>query len=168
MSVDIKKNIERGTDINIGLSKRSRDKVVEMLNVLLADEHTLYVKLRNYHWNVGGMFFQQLHELFQKQYTALEVHIDDIAERIRSLGFFAPGSLAYFHQHTRLEETDHLKGDAEKMLKQIVQDHEEIIINLRQDVESAEKYRDAGTADFLTALMESHEKMAWLVRTHLA
>lgn len=155
--------------INIGISQDNRSKVVEALTLLLADEHILYLKLRNYHWNVEGMFFAPLHELFEEQYTDLAGKIDDIAERIRSLGYYALGSMDEFKKIARLGESDHLNGDAKLMLQNLLVDHEMIIQVLRNDVDEVmDQYRDAGTADFLTALMEMHEKMAWMIRAHLA
>lgn len=157
----IKKNV------NIGISTEEREVVTDALAILLADEHVLYIKLRNYHWNVTGIHFQPLHALFEEQYTLLANSIDEIAERIRSLGYFTPGSLENFKSIARLEESGHLYGDAEVMLQNLLKDHEAIIRFLRQDIHSAEEANDAGTADFLTALMEEHEKMAWMVRTHI-
>ncbi|MEM1325980.1 MAG: DNA starvation/stationary phase protection protein [Bacteroidota bacterium] len=154
--------------INIGIKEEHRSKVVEILSYLLADEHLLYIKLRNYHWNIEGMSFQALHEFFQEQYTTLEGSIDDIAERIRSLGAYSPGSMQEFREMARLNETGHLNGKDIDMLENILADHEMIIQVLRGNVdETAEQLNDAGTADFLTALMEMHEKMAWMVRSHL-
>jgi starvation-inducible DNA-binding protein len=139
-----------------------------MLGQLLADETVLYIKLRNYHWNVEGIHFQQLHALFQEQYTVLEEQIDDVAERIRSLGHYSPGSMAAFRELSRLKESDNLEGNGILMLQNILADHEMVIQVLRHDLEAAmEEYKDAGTSDFLTALMEVHEKMAWMVRSHL-
>lgn len=154
--------------MNIGIPQNARKGVAEMLGLLLADEHVLYIKLRNYHWNVAGMQFQVLHSLFEEQYTTLAGFIDDIAERIRSIGFFVPGSMEEFKNAARLEETGHFDGNARKMLENILHDHEAVIRTLREDLEPAmDKYRDAGTSDFLTSLMEQHEKMAWMVRAHL-
>jgi starvation-inducible DNA-binding protein len=153
---------------NIGISPANRESVSQMLYHLLADEHVLYLKTRNYHWNVTGMFFQPLHAFFQEQYTLLEARIDEVAERIRSLGFFAPGSMEEMKTFTRLEETSHLNGNAEQMLQNLLKDHEMIIQFLRRDLDLAvDTYNDAGTSDFLTALMEDHEKMAWMIRSHL-
>jgi starvation-inducible DNA-binding protein len=154
--------------INIGISAENLETVTTALATLLADEHVLYIKLRNYHWNVTGIHFQPLHALFEEQYTLLANSIDEIAERIRSLGFFTPGSLGSFQSMARLEESGHLNGNAEAMLNNLLKDHEAIIRILRKDVEVAENANDAGTADFLTALMEEHEKMAWMLRAHLA
>jgi starvation-inducible DNA-binding protein len=155
--------------VNIGIQESNRKAVAEMLMQTLADEHVLYIKLRNYHWNVVGIHFQQLHEFFEEQYTALSEHIDDIAERIRSLGYFSPGSMEDFKNLTRLNETSHLQGDAKQMLQNLLIDHEAIIQYLREDQEAAmEEHNDAGTQDFIIALMEEHEKMAWMIRAHLA
>ena len=155
--------------VNIGIEQADRNSVVNMLGLLLADEHVLYIKLRNYHWNVTGIHFQPLHEFFEEQYTELAEHIDDIAERIRSLGFLTPGSMDEFKRMSRLEETSHLNGDAQKMLENLLLDHEAIIQILRHALEVCDKeHNDTGTSDFLTALMEAHEKMAWMVRAHLA
>lgn len=154
--------------IDIGIDAENRKAVSAALCQLLADEHILYIKTRNYHWNVTGMFFKPLHELFEEQYTAMATFIDDIAERIRSLGFFAPGSMEEFRGMARLVETNHLKGDAKQMLQNLIRDHETIIQILRHDQEAAaEKYGDDGTNDFLIALMEEHEKMVWMLRAHL-
>ncbi|MCO6490119.1 MAG: DNA starvation/stationary phase protection protein [Phaeodactylibacter sp.] len=160
---------KRKADVNIGIQQSKREGAAELLKHLLADEHVLYIKLRNYHWNVTGIHFQPLHAFFEEQYTALAVHIDDIAERIRSLGFFAPGSMEEFGAYARLKETHHLEGDARQMLENLLHDHEALIQSLRKDQEAAmEQYGDAGTQDFLIALMEVHEKHAWMVRAHLA
>ena len=165
----LKELVDTKDNINIGLSQEHRAKLVEMLAQLLADEHILYIKLRNYHWNIEGMYFQQLHELFSEQYNALESSIDDIAERIRTLGYYAPGSMKQFVELARLSETGHLSGSDTQMLQNILADHEMIIQVLRHNVEEADKkYNDMGTADFLTGLMEGHEKMAWMIRSHLA
>jgi len=154
--------------IEIGIKSSDRTAVVQMLNHMLADQHVLYIKLRNYHWNVEGMYFQQLHALFEEQYNGIAVQIDDIAERVRSLGHYAPGSMQEFRDLSRLQESGNLNGDHRLMLQNILADHEIIIQVLRQDLEAAmNDYNDAGTSDFLTALMEAHEKMAWMVRAHL-
>jgi len=169
MSVEQKQLTHEKVDVNIGIETSNRGQVAEALKQLLADEHILYIKLRNFHWNVTGIHFQQLHAFFEEQYTDLAEHIDDIAERIRSIGYFAPGSMGAFKQHTRLEETGHFNGDAETMLKHLLADHEAIIQFLRHDQDMVmEECNDAGTQDFLIALMEEHEKMAWMVRAHLA
>ena len=167
MNTQVKTDIADNS-IEIGINANNRTAVVKMLNQLLADQHVLYIKLRNYHWNVQGMYFQPLHALFEEQYNILSVQIDDIAERVRSLGHFSPGSMQEFLDMSRLKESGNLNGDHNLMLKNILADHEMIIQVLRQDLDAAmEDYKDAGTSDFLTALMEAHEKMAWMIRAHL-
>lgn len=156
------------TTVNIGLETEALSKITDILEQQLADEHVLYIKLRNYHWNVRGMYFQPLHALFQEQYTQLEEQIDDIAERIRSLGAYASGSMRAFIDRSKLSETNHMNGDAAAMLNALLSDHESIIRQLREGVEVVTNVGDAGTADFLTALMEIHEKMAWMIRAHIA
>ena len=157
------------TPIQIGIEEQQRANIAQMLNLILADEHVLYIKLRNYHWNVTGMFFQPLHELFEDQYDDIEEKIDDIAERIRSLGFFSAGSMQEFQQMARLKESGNQNGNAEQMIKNLLVNHEAIIQIIRHDVNNLESdYNDAGTTDFLTGLMQMHEKMAWMLRSHLA
>ncbi len=156
------------TPINIGLSEETRVKVSNVLQILLADEHLLYLKSRNFHWNVQGMAFVPLHELFENQYNKLAELIDDVAERIRSLGFFAEGSMVSFQRLTRLEESGHLEGNAQAMITQLLNDHEQIIKYLREDALFVEELGDEGSVDFLIGLMQEHEKMAWMLRVHIA
>lgn len=152
---------------NLGLSSKSRDTVGALLARLLADEHVLYVKTRNFHWNVTGLDFGALHALFESQYTALAETIDEIAERIRMIGGVAPGSMKEFLKLTRIDEQPGGKLEAEKMIAALLSDHEAIIRSLREDVEKAGQAGDAGTNDFLVGLLESHEKTAWMLRAHL-
>jgi starvation-inducible DNA-binding protein len=152
---------------NIGITDKNLKASATILNNLLADEYILYTKTRNYHWNIVGENFQELHKFFETQYDALDISIDDIAERVRSLGHFSLGSLKDFLSVARLSE----KGDAtsaKKMLKSLLDDHETIIQILRKDIATTnDKLNDAGTADFLTGLLEQHEKMAWMIRAYL-
>ena len=113
------------------------------------------------------MFFQTLHLFFEEQYTVLFTVTDDIAERIRSLGEYSIGSLSAFLDNTRVKETNHLDGNAKEMLQNILVDHEFIIQKLRSDIKITQALKDEGTADFLIGLMQQHEKMAWMVRSHL-
>jgi starvation-inducible DNA-binding protein len=153
--------------VNIGLSEETRTKVSNIIQILLADEHLLYLKSRNFHWNVQGMAFLPLHELFEEQYSKLAEVIDDVAERIRSLGFFTEGSMAAFQRLTRLKEAGHLDGNAQAMIDQLLNDHEQIIRNLREDALTVEALGDEGTVDFLISLIQEHEKMAWMLRVHI-
>ncbi|MEO7653353.1 MAG: DNA starvation/stationary phase protection protein, partial [Bryobacteraceae bacterium] len=123
--------------------------------------------MRNYHWNVTGPHFAQLHLLFGKQYEEVDDVIDNAAERIRALGGNAPGTLAEFQKLARLKEEPGVLPAAEKMIQQLVANHEAVIRSLRADLKTvAAEFGDDGTADFLTGLMEQHEKMAWLLRAH--
>jgi starvation-inducible DNA-binding protein len=151
---------------NIGLSESNRDSVVKILNNVLADEYVLYTKTRNYHWNVVGPQFNDLHKFFQEQYEALDEMVDEVAERARSLGGKAYGTLAEFSQHSRLKEQPGKQPAATTMVVNLQADHEAMIRTLRADLETVmEKHNDAGTNDFLTGLMEKHEKMAWMLRS---
>lgn len=152
---------------NLGLSTKSRETVLALLGRLLADEHVLYLKTRNFHWNVTGPYFGPLHALFESQYTALAETIDEIAERIRSLGGVAPGSMKEFLKLARLDEQPGGKLDSEKMLAALLTDHEAVIRTLRTDIAVADKAGDSGTNDFLVGLLEAHEKTAWMLRSHL-
>ena len=156
-------------DVSIGIEENAREAVVGMLTKLLADEFVLYTKSRKYHWNVISPHFNDYHKFFEEQYTEIEVFIDDIAERIRQLGGKAIGTLAEMKSETRLEEFPGINPPDKEMVKNLIADHESVIKSLRVDLQSCdEKYNDMGTSDFLTGLMEKHEKMAWMLRATLA
>ena len=154
--------------LNIGLTDAQREGVMGILNTLLADEYLLYTKTRNYHWHVVGPQFNDLHKFFEEQYNELNTIVDDVAERVRNLGGTALGTLAEFAQQTRLKEEPGHYPPARGMLTTLLGDHEAVIRQLRVDVETcADTYQDMGTNDFLTGLMEQHEKMAWMLRAFL-
>ncbi|MBL8212246.1 MAG: DNA starvation/stationary phase protection protein [Bryobacterales bacterium] len=158
-----------GHEINIGLEANEREGVVALLQHNLADLHVLYIKSRNFHWNVVGPHFAELHGFFEEQYDQLEESIDEVAERIRALGGVATGSMEGFLKLARLSESTGNPPNADAMIAELLADHESIIRQLRLDLDTAnDKYHDAGTGDFLTGLMEGHEKMAWMLRAHLA
>ncbi len=153
---------------NIGITDSNLQKAANLLNNLLADEYVLYTKTRNYHWNVTGPNFQELHKFFESQYEKLDEIIDDVAERVRSLGHWSLGNLKDMLKLARLNE-DIQASSAASMLKNLLDDHETVIRILREDVNTViNKYSDLGTADFLTGLMEDHEKMAWMLRAYLS
>ena len=153
---------------NIGLSGEQREGVVTILNTLLADEYVLYTKTRNYHWNVVGLQFNDLHKFFETQYEALDEFVDEVAERARTVGGRASGTLDEFIRSTRLKEHPGRVPEAREMLADLLADHEAVIRTLRSDLATAlDKHGDAGTSDFLTGLMEKHEKMAWMLRAFL-
>jgi starvation-inducible DNA-binding protein len=158
-----------GKQVNIGLSDKQRNGVVDILNAALANEFVLYAKTRNYHWNVTGPQFNDLHKFFEAQYEEIEGFIDDTAERARSLGGTALGSMQGFLKHTRLKESTGAPPAAMDMVADLLGDHEAIIRQLREDIGAvSDKYGDEGTADFLTGTMEDHEKMAWMLRAFLS
>jgi starvation-inducible DNA-binding protein len=149
----------------IGLSDASRQGVLKLLAPLLADEYVLYTKTRNYHWNVVGPQFNDLHKFFEGQYEELDDFVDDVAERMRQLGGRSPATLAEFSKAARLKEHPGQRLPARGMLTALLADHEAVIKTLRADLATAmDKFGDAGTSDFLTGLMEKHEKMAWMLR----
>jgi len=150
----------------IGISDHDLEEVATLLNTLLADEYVLYTKTHNAHWNITGLSFYEMHKLFQAQYEALEIMIDDIAERVRSLGHFALGSLKDFLSVTNLSEEKDDFSSPEQMIQALLNDHETIIRMIRNDIiPISDKYKDLGTADFVTGLMEQHEKISWMLRS---
>ena len=152
--------------INIGINPENRSTIVDGLSRLLADTYTLYLKTHNYHWNVTGPQFTSLHALFEEQYTELATAVDVIAERIRALGEFAPGSYQAFAKLTEIkEETD--VPDAENMLKNLLQSHEVIIRHARDLLQTDAIETDEVSGDLLTQRMEFHEKNAWMIRSLL-
>ncbi|NJN66045.1 MAG: DNA starvation/stationary phase protection protein [Chloroflexaceae bacterium] len=155
-------------NVNIGMTSEHRQKICAILNQIVADLSVLYVKTRNYHWNVEGMQFGPLHELFEHQYDHLAETIDEVAERVRMLGGRPIGTMVQFLEHATLKEhpsNDH--PDALTMLANLVADHESCIRFLREAVDTCDQYHDMGTNDFLTGLMEQQEKTAWMLRSHL-
>jgi starvation-inducible DNA-binding protein len=152
---------------NIGITEKNLEAVAASLNILLADEHVLYIKTRNYHWNVEGSNFMEMHQFYEDQYEQLAVKIDEIAERIRYIGHYAQGSLKRFMESTKLFEQDHTTVQREQ-IKNLLSDHETIIRWLHNEIEVFnDTYNDPGTADFITGIMELHEKMAWMLRSYL-
>ena len=156
--------------LNIGLNDETRKTVSDTLNKILAAEQVLYMKTRNYHWNVVGAHFHSLHELFEDQYTALAESIDAIAERVRALGYNATGTMAEYLKLSDLaEEASATYPEASDMIARLVEGHENNIRTLREKIDMiGDECHDGGTADFLTAQMEEHEKMAWMLRSFLA
>ena len=152
----------------LGVSDADLVGAAQILNTLLADEYVLYTKTRNYHWNVTGPQFNDLHRFFESQYEQLNEVVDEVAERARTLGAPAFGTLKEFSEATRLSEQAGVYPDAMAMIANLLDDHEAIVRVLRTDLETcAERYHDVGSSDFLTGLMERHEKMAWMLRSFL-
>ncbi|MCA5004648.1 Dps family protein [Sphingobacterium bovistauri] len=153
---------------NIGIKEKDTAAVTAILNKLLADHNVLYTKARNAHWNVVGPDFHAQHLFFETIYDALAETIDEIAERVRSIGHYAVGSLKEFLDLTQLSEDKPTKNDSQSYIKALLNDFESVIISIRGDLEKVEKTGDAGTEDFLVGIMEAHEKTAWMLRSHLA
>ncbi len=152
-------------NLNIGIAEHDREGVISLLTSLLSDEFVLFTKTRNYHWNVISPHFNDYHKFFEGQYVQIEVFVDDIAERIRQLGGKAIATLDELKSHTRIPEHPGQYPKDSEMFSNLVKDHEEIIRNLRIDLKkSVETFNDMGTSDYLTGLMENHEKMVWMLR----
>ena len=153
---------------NIGLNDEARLEVGSLLNLLLADEFVLYATTRDYHWNVTGPGFRSLHQQFEEQYGQIAVWIDDVAERARAIGTGARGNWAELMSAARTSADPGTGLAAEHMLAELLALHEDLIVQLRTDAETCTvRFKDAGTADFLTGLMEKHEKAAWMLRAQL-
>jgi len=152
----------------IGINDEGRKAVSFELSKLLADEFVLYAKTRNAHWNVEGPDFHAMHLFFESQYEQLDEIMDGVAERIRSLGHYAPATLKSLLELTHLSEKAGDKNDSLAFIKGLLEDHESIIEFIRGNIDPfASKYHDYGTSDYITGLMEDHEKMAWMLRSHL-
>jgi starvation-inducible DNA-binding protein len=153
---------------NIGIKQENISKIVDVLTKILADEFVLYTKTKRAHWNVEGPDFYNKHLFFEQQYDAIDEIVDTVAERIRSLGHYTPATLKDFLALTHLTEELKEKNDSNGFIKELLLDHESIIIYLRENINSiANELQDAGTSDFITGLVENHEKMAWMLRAHL-
>jgi starvation-inducible DNA-binding protein len=153
---------------NIGLTDEARLEVGQILNLLLADESVLYATTRDYHWNVTGPKFRSLHLEFEAQYEQLAKWIDDVAERARSIGMGAQGNWAELSKAARSSADPGIGLSGDHMVSELLSLHEDMIVQLRTDSDACiEQFGDAGTADFLTGLMERHEKTAWMLRSQL-
>jgi len=151
---------------NIGISDANTKTVALELNKLLANEVVLYTKTRNYHWNIEGPSFMEIHKFLEGQYGELEQMIDDVAERIRSIGHYAEGRLVDFLKLTSLLEPDNTTNQ-KVQLKNLLDDHETIIRELRTLITKfADENKDLGSSDFVTGLLGKHEKMAWFLRSY--
>ncbi|HQR94107.1 MAG: DNA starvation/stationary phase protection protein [Bacteroidetes bacterium 24-39-8] len=152
---------------NIGISDKHLVKSSSLLSEILSDEMILYVKTRKFHWNVSGESFLELHKLFESQYKQMELSIDLVAERMGKLGQKTPGTMEEFLQLGSLKESPGKYATSKDMLKELLLDHESLVLVLRKSVaQIAGKINDAGTADFLTGLMEEHESIAWVLRRY--
>ncbi|BDB25392.1 MULTISPECIES: Dps family protein [Cupriavidus] len=153
--------------VNIGISDKDRKKIAEGLSKLLADTYTLYLKTHNFHWNVTGPMFNTLHLMFETQYTELALAVDSIAERIRALGYPAPGT---YKEYARLSSIAEEEGvpEATEMIRKLVEGQEAVVRTARSLFPVIDAAGDEPSADLLTQRMQTHEKTAWMLRAMLA
>jgi len=152
--------------IDIGIPTEQREKIADGLKHVLADSYTLYLKSHNFHWNVTGPMFQTLHTMFEEHYTELAAAVDEIAERIRALGFAAPGTFQEFAELSKIEIRTGVP-EALEMVRQLTKGHEQVSATAREVFPACEEAGDESTADLLTERMQVHEKTAWMLRSLL-
>ena len=153
--------------IDIDIKEENRAEIAQRLNNLFANEYILYTKTLKYHWNVKGAHFGALHALFRAQYEQFFLFIDTTAERVTSLGFEAFGTLDEFMKNSMLTEYPGENPNDHTMINNLLDDHQKIIKQLREDIDLTIELNDAGTNNFLSDLIEKHEKIAWMLRAHL-
>ncbi len=151
------------TDIDIGINKENRTQIADGLKRLLADSYTLYLQTHNFHWNVTGSQFRELHLMFEEHYTELAVAVDDIAERIRTLDVPAPGTYKEFAKLSSIEEVDGVPT-SDEMVKLLTKGHEQVIKTAREVLKTAQDANDESTASLVSDRMRIHEKTAWMLR----
>lgn len=153
-------------EMDIGITQHDREEIAQQLSHLLADTYSLYLKTHNFHWNVTGPMFQTLHLMFEQHYSELALAVDLIAERIRALGFYAPGSYTAYARLTAIPEAVGVP-DATAMLTHLVADHETVCRTARRIFPLVTRCADEPTADLLTQRLQVHEKTAWMLRSLL-
>ncbi len=151
--------------VDIGIAENARNSVAEALNATLADTYALYMKTHAYHWNVTGPQFNTLHVMFEEQYREMWEALDEIAERVRALGVYAPTSGKQFAELSALDNADTTPPKSDVMIKNLLADHETLIKRAREGLETAEEAGDAASADLLTVRIQTHEKTAWMLRS---
>ncbi len=155
-------------EANIGIKPEHLKAVATSLGKILSDEFLLSLKTRRAHWNVEGADFHSKHLFFEGQYNQLDETIDSLAERIRALGHFPPATMKEFLQQTHLTEQSREKNNSEGHIRELLSDHESIIMHIRGNIDGyVTALRDAGSSDYITSLLEMHEKMAWMLRASL-
>lgn len=152
----------------IGMTEEQRKEVADGLSHLLADSYTLYLKTHNYHWNVEGPMFSTLHDLFEAQYTVLATAVDDIAERVRILGFRAPGSFKEFLELSTVQDTSSSKISAREMIADLLAANETVVATAKSVLAKAQDSDDEGTIGLLGERINYHEKTAWMLRSLLS
>ncbi|MDG6777700.1 DNA starvation/stationary phase protection protein [Thiomicrorhabdus sp. zzn3] len=151
------------TSINIGITEEHRLKIAEGLKRLLADSYTLYVQTHNFHWNVTGPQFRELHLMFEEHYTELAVAVDDIAERIRTLDVAAPGTFKEFERLSAIKQAEGVPP-ATEMVDLLTEAHEQVIRTCREVLKLAQEGEDESTTALVSDRMRVHEKTAWMLR----
>ena len=154
--------------INIGIADKDREQIANALSKLLADSYTLYLVTHNFHWNVTGPMFNTLHNMFMDQYTELWNALDVIAERIRALGHFAPGSYREFEKLSSIADAPSVPPKAEEMIQILVNGHEAVARTARDAFNVVDAANDQPSADILTQRLDIHEKTAWMLRSLLS
>lgn len=152
--------------IDLGLKPGGLQKVGEELVKVLADSYLLYLKTQNFHWNVTGPAFSELHLLFEKQYQDLALAVDELAERVRAIGMFAPASFIQFSELSEIEEATEVPA-AEEMIATLTEDNELVVRRMRHALDVADSMDDAETGDILIKRMQVHGKNAWMLRSHI-
>ena len=154
---------------NIGISDKNRQTTADQLSKILADEFVLYSKTLNAHWNIEGPDFHAVHVYLETLYNQQQEIVDTVAEKIRAIGHYAPGQLNKYLELTHLSEKALDKNDSQTLFAELLEDHESIIIFLRENIKPiADKLKAEGISDYITGLMEYHEKTAWMLRSHLS
>lgn len=152
---------------NIGITPANLKKSASILGTILSNEMTLYVKTRKFHWNISGNSFMELHKLFEEQYRVLEAQIDEVAERINQLGEKTIGTMKEFIDNSTLKESPKEYASQKHMLSELLENHEQLVTEFRNYIPIFEdETKDAGSADFVTGLLQEHEKMAWVLRRY--
>lgn len=154
---------------NIGISDKNRQAIADQLSKILADEFVLYSKTLNAHWNIEGPDFHAVHLYLETLYNQQQGIVDTVAEKIRAVGHNVPAQLTKYLELTHLSEKDLEKNDSQTLFAELLEDHESIIIFLRENIKTmADKLMAEGISDYITGLMEYHEKTAWMLRSHLS
>lgn len=153
--------------VNIGLEQDVIKNSIELLNKILSDEFTLYLKTRKYHWNIQGPMFNDLHSFFEELYDELNIIVDEVAERIKQLGGNAEATMAEYRERTGIMEDPGVYPSDKEMVKSTLESLESIIVSIRKGLDATEEHEDSGTAHFLVDIMLKHEKKAWMLRSML-
>lgn len=153
---------------NIGISAENRQAIADQLSKILADEFILYSKTLNFHWNVEGPDFHSVHVYLETLYEEQQEVVDTVAEKIRMIGHYVPATLGKYLELTHLTEKTKGKNDSQSIFAELLEDHESIIVFIREQIKPiADKWEADGISDYITGLMEQHEKTAWMLRSHL-